>query len=76
MTTKQCINQFYGDCQNIVLKMMPFVKKNTINDSYESFVQNNVGVCVHDTGLILGLRRANERQCYFVTESLIGWAQT
>ena len=27
-------------------------------------------------GLILGLRPANERQRYFVTTSLIGWAQT
>ena len=26
-------------------------------------------------GLILGLRPANERQGYFVTPSLIGWAQ-
>ena len=26
--------------------------------------------------LILGLRPANERQRYFVTMSLIGWAQT
>ena len=28
------------------------------------------------TGLILGLCLANERRCYFVTMSLIGWAQT
>ena len=27
------------------------------------------------TGLILGLRLANERRRYFVTPSLIGWAQ-
>ena len=27
------------------------------------------------TGLILGLRLVNERRCYFVTTSLIGWAQ-
>ena len=27
------------------------------------------------SGLILGLRPANERQRYFVTTSLIGWAQ-
>ena len=26
-------------------------------------------------GLILGLRPANERQCYFVTTSFIGWTQ-
>ena len=28
-----------------------------------------------DAGLILGLRPANERRHYFVTMSLIGWAQ-
>ena len=28
------------------------------------------------TGLILGLRPANERRRYFVTASLIDWAQT
>ena len=28
------------------------------------------------TGLILGLRSANERRRYKVTPSLIGWAQT
>ena len=28
------------------------------------------------TGLILGLHPANERRRYFVTKSLIGWAQT
>ena len=27
-------------------------------------------------GLILGLRTANERRRYEVTQSLIGWAQT
>ena len=30
----------------------------------------------HGTGLILGLRPANKRRRYFVTTSLIGWAQT
>ena len=29
-----------------------------------------------DTGLILGLRPANEKRRYKVTPSLIGWAQT
>ena len=28
------------------------------------------------TGLIVGLRPANERRRYFVTTSFIGWAQT
>ena len=27
------------------------------------------------SGLIIGLRLANERRCYFVTTSLIGWMQ-
>ena len=30
---------------------------------------------IHDTGLILDLRPANERLHYFLTMSLIGWAQ-
>ena len=30
----------------------------------------------HISGLILGLRPANERRRYFVTTSLIDWAQT
>ena len=38
---------------------------------YRSYVDTNA-----ITGLILGLRPANERRCYFVTTSLIGWAQT
>ena len=28
------------------------------------------------TGLIIGMHPANERHCYKVTASLIGWAQT
>ena len=31
--------------------------------------------CSRHTGLILGLRPANERRRYFVTTSLIGWAR-
>ena len=34
-----------------------------------------VNLCAAISGLILGLGPANERQCYFVTMSLIGWAQ-
>ena len=30
---------------------------------------------IYITGLILGLRPTNERRRYFVTTSLIGWAQ-
>ena len=33
-------------------------------------------VYIVTTMMILGLRPANERRCYFVTKSLIGWAQT
>ena len=29
----------------------------------------------NNTGLILGLRPVNERRCYFVTTSIISWAQ-
>ena len=32
-------------------------------------------VNLHNSGMILGLRPANERRRYFVTTSLIGWAQ-
>ena len=35
-----------------------------------------VGLEPSDTGLILGLRPANERRRYKVTPSLIGWAQS
>ena len=31
---------------------------------------------IWNPGMILGLRPANERRRYFVTTSLIGWAQT
>ena len=41
------------------------------------FLQNNTSISVggHLPGLILGLCPANERRRYFVTASLIGWAQ-
>ena len=34
-----------------------------------------IGTTQLSPGLILGLRPANERRHYFVTPSLIGWAQ-
>ena len=54
------------------------------------FQVNKVGRCKHciytklvhekrqdgETGMILGLHPDNERRCYKVTPSLIGWAQT
>ena len=40
-----------------------------------SVFDNQQRLPLHYTGLILGLRLANERRRYFVTTSLIGWAQ-
>ena len=51
-------------------------------DSLATLGRNNIKVIRLTTryktlqGLILGLRPANERRRYFVTTSLIGWAQT
>ena len=39
-------------------------------------MKSDVVVAIQYTGLILGLRPANERRRYKVTPSLIGWAQT
>ena len=39
------------------------------------YVPNQWTLLIHSTGLILALRPANERRRYFVTTSLIGWAQ-
>ena len=45
--------------------------------AYHFFVMKiNIQMELHVSGLILGLRPAIERQRYFVTMSLIGWAQT
>ena len=35
----------------------------------------NNSIQASNTGLILGLRPANEKRCYFVTTALIGWGQ-
>ena len=44
---------------------------------YQKYKSHNhcLGLCHETTGLILGLRPANERCCCEVTPSLIGWAQ-
>ena len=42
----------------------------------EFFMLGENELMINNAGLILGLRPANERRCYFVTTSLIGWAQT
>ena len=48
-------------------------------ESYMGSIDYNFGAMpvtmIGDTGMILGLRPANERRRYFVTTSLIGWAQ-
>ena len=44
--------------------------------SYGEFFVSTVENSGCITGLILGLRKANERRRYFVTTSLIGWSQT
>ena len=44
-----------------------------MEESPAEIVDNRV--LIGYTGLILGLRPANERRRYFVTTSLIGWAQ-
>ena len=41
---------------------------------FPKVIQHMKGLYI--TWLILGLRPANERQRYFVTPFLIGWAQT
>ena len=43
--------------------------------SEEFHLINSYCLSKTSTGLILGLRPANERRRYFVTTSLIGWAQ-
>ena len=49
-----------------------------LNDPMEMKVITQIGGlwdCPQYTELILTLHPANERRCYFVTTSLIGWAQ-
>ena len=57
---------------------IPAVKFSVISTSFNSLASGKcVSNLIHikDTGLILGLRPANERRSSFVTTSLIGWAQ-
>ena len=58
--------------------MINFHHKDSINKKYVSIVSGNDGhKPLHKaiSGLILGLRPANERRRYFVMTSLIGWVQ-
>ena len=52
-----------------------FVSKFNLHISCE-FLYVPKMIASYNTGLMLGLRPANERRCYFVTTSLIGWVQT
>ena len=52
-------------------------------DEHKTAASNGAPAVLHElvssvqqSVLILGLRPANERRLYFVTTSLIGWAQT
>ena len=47
----------------------------TCYGKFKKITTRNTDNIMH-AGLILGLLPANERRCYFVTTSLIGWAQT
>ena len=72
--------EYPGKFWNILQSLGPFVEK---RQSYDGLITNN-GISYPGvfllwpsayTGLILGLHPANERRRYFVTTSLIGWAQ-
>ena len=56
--------------------LAPNMQQAIIWASYASMSYNWCPCPWHATGLILGLRPANQRCCYKVTPSLIGWAQT
>ena len=72
--------------QRKLLGIRPYVSVNLSKDASDfvqqyyndvSFLLVTFGNFIHyTTGLILGLRPANERRRYKVTASLIGWAQT
>ena len=53
--------------------------QNSILEDYKRFNNGSMPLLIvfkfQGAGLILGLRPANERQRYFVTMSLIDWAQ-
>ena len=52
------------------------ISKPTIGLASAWAVMTKFGVNISTPVLIVGLRPANERRCYKVTPSLIGWAQT
>ena len=72
----QYIDDLVKDCGNSIANAMD----NSIANAME-LLQTwakpliSINYCIV-TGLILGLRPANERRRYKVTPSLIGWAQT
>ena len=44
-------------------------------DLCDGSIVASISSLIHESGLILGLRPANERRRYFVTSSFIGWGQ-
>ena len=59
------------------IPVRPCVLKVRVKAASDSPFITNSDIYIYTyLGLILGLRPANERRRYFVTTSLIGWAQT
>ena len=79
MTTSSSVAQF-GPCRLDFdteygsITTMFYPKFQNVKKSYGQIILNSKGVS-GGYHLILGLRPANERRRYFVTTSLIGWAQ-
>ena len=72
----------YDKCDKYLLK---FISEDPMHDAFATYSWGvmHSELALVDTlapqtisGLILSLRPANERRLYFVTSSLIGWAQT
>ena len=64
----QCVNPFGFDTGTFQEKLANIIATDVLAPSFSSHAT--------DSGLIQGLRPANERRCYFVMMSLIGWGQT
>ena len=75
------MNVLVPDCSNSIALAMELLQSCTksmvlyLEPDAWRVAKFDIG-CLHAiTGLILGLHPVSERQCYFVTTSLIGWAQ-
>ena len=72
--------------QTVITELMFFVYLAPAESKYEPIISRRCVKILYVkysgvlgdpmTGLVLGLRPANERRRYFVTTSLIGWEQT